>query len=291
MSIFINGSFIGASFPVLSVPIFAKIPYNKLTIFGAGIFDKIWVRNMGEDTAYYDAINTVFQYQPTFDNNTVFLADFSNNLSAGNISSGGEDIDSWIITKRKIGESINKLVGEFSFDTSTAYDFRTQVNENYIYQITPKTANTLGQPLVTNVEASSYNGLFLIDEETGLSIDFSANGEIGAINARDDQTIHRTLNKHDTISIGDKNTLSGTISGIVNSNLRYCDGIIQSPEFIDTVQDFVNNKSSKLLKTKKGDIYKIVTWGFSKTVFVNAVKEPLDVISFSWQEIEDVTDY
>jgi hypothetical protein len=63
---------------------------------------------------------------------------------------------------------------------------------------------------------------------------------------------------------------------------------MQSSDFIETIQDFVNNKSSKILKTKKGDIFNIVTSNFSRSQFLQQSKEQLDIVSFDFEQINTV---
>ena len=288
---FLGGSFLGATFLTNGVIIFESNSFNKITLYGEGKFDKAWIRNI-EDSSYYDSIVDVQDYQPQFDADTVFLAEFNDNLSAGNISSGGDPIVSWIVSKRSSEGVINRLVGEFAANISSIFDFRVQKGESYTYQVTPKTSTTLGQPLLSESVDSEYKDIFLIDEDTGLVLNFGLNGTLDSMRAEDDVTIHKTFNKFDTIAQGDRNFLTGKVSGVVPESLDYGqDGIVQGTDFVDLVQDFVNNKSSKLLKTKKGDILKIRTKGFSRTQFVGKSKEQLDVISFDWVQIEDVIEY
>lgn len=289
---FINGSFLSASFLTSPQPTFQELPYNKVIIYGEGNFDKIWIRNIEEDQSYYDSITSILDYQPEFDSDTVFLAEFNDNLSAGNVSSGGEPIVSWVVNKRRIDGNINYLVGEFDPSVSRAIDYRVQNGNSYVYQITPKTTSRLGQPLLSNGVLSNYYGIFLIDEDTGLVFNFDINGNLGTLTASDDQTVYNTFNQFPTISIGDRNYLSGTISGIVPSTLNYCEtGLIQSADFIDTVQDFVNNKSRKLLKTRKGDIFEIDTRNFRRSQLRNEMQEQLDVVSFDFIEVAEVDEY
>jgi hypothetical protein len=285
---FMDGSFVGVSFVLSADPIFAEIPYDKLEIFGEAVFDKLWVRNMDEKDANMDLINNFSEYSPSFDSNTSFLAEFNDNLSAGNISSSGEPVKSWLVNKRKIGTRINSFVGEYDKDVTAINDFRVKNGESYIYQITPKTETKLGQPLLSEEVVFDTYGIFLIDEETGMSINFEIEGDIGSMSAEDDKTSYNTMNQFNTIAFGDKNVLKGTISGIVNKESTYCNGIIQSSDFIDLIQDFVNNKTKKLLKTRKGDIYEIVTNNFSRTQFEKRIREQLDVVSFDFEQISRV---
>jgi len=284
---FINGNFVGVSFVLNSSPEFIKSSYDRVTIYGSSILDKIWIRNV-LDGDYYNNIDKASDYNPEFNKDTVFLAEFNNNLSAGNFSSGGEQLVSWIVTKRKIGTNINIFVGEYGSKILEIYDFLTKNNSEYIYQISPKTASKIGQPILSDTIVAEYNGIFLIDVDAGLSINFNLNSNIGNMSAEDDKTSYKTFNKFNTISIGDKNTLKGNISGVVNSNETYCNGIMQSSDFIETIQDFVNNKSSKILKTKKGDIFNIVTSNFSRSQFLQQSKEQLDIISFDFEQINTV---
>lgn len=287
----LGGSFLGSAFLTNGVVIFNENSYDKITLFGEGKFDKVWIRNV-EDSAYYNTITNIEDYVPVFDTDTSFLAEFNGNLSAGSLSTGGDPILSWIVSKRSSNGNINRLVGEFAPNISSAYDYRAKRGENYIYQITPKTETQLGQSLLSTQIESEYYGIFLIDEDSGLILNFNLNGNIGNMSANDDMTIYETFNKYGTISKGKRNYLSGTIQGVVPETLDYCtNGVIQGTDFIDLVQDYVASDSSKLLKTRKGDIFKIETSNFSRSQFVNESRQQVDMVSFDWVEIEDVIEY
>ena len=289
---FISGTFVGATFIADTTPEFIKSLYDKVTIYGSDsypIFDKLWIRNIVDDSTYFEDLVNFIDYQPTFDANTVFFADFDNgSLSAGNVSAGGEDAIAWRVTKTIDGRSQSYLVGEFPISTTQAVDYRVRNGETYKYEITAKTATKLAQPLETETIIAEHYGLFLIDEETNLCINFDMNGVLGNMSAEGDYTSYKTFNQFNTVSIGAKNALKGTISGIVNENSSYCDGVIQSADFIDLIQDYVNNGTKKLLKTRKGDIFEIATSNFSRSQFVNESRQQVDVVSFDFEQIERV---
>ena len=94
---FLAGTFLGTS--ILSGATATPSPsaFDKLTIYGEGVIDKIWVRNRAETSAYISAL-TVDNYTATWDTDTVFLADFEDsNLNAGNVANLTSDITNFII--------------------------------------------------------------------------------------------------------------------------------------------------------------------------------------------------
>lgn len=292
---FISGDWIGASFFLDGIPVFENKAYNKVELFGGdstyAISDRFWIKN-NIDTSYFEAVEKVSDYNPTFSGDTIFLTNFINNLDGGNISGSGEPLIAWLYLKRNINESINHTIGLFPPETSSYRDFRVQKGQTYIYTAFPVTETKVGQPVISENVTSDYYGMYFIDEDNGLVLNFDANGIIGQTNSNDDINIYNTQNQFDTISKGDKNYLSGTVSGVVSSNPNICEEIVQPSEFITLVQDFVASSSkNKLLKTRKGDIYKIETSGFSKVPLDERIPEQVERVSFNWIQTERLTDF
>jgi len=288
---FLNADFLGISYTSTPAPIEILTKFDKLTIYGEGVFDRIWITNRIEPSSFYDSLS-LSNYNPNFAQDTVFLAEFNNTLSAGNISSEEESVEQWKVTKRRNGTNINKLVGYVDDKTKTLKDYRVQKEQEYIYEVIPITQNTMGVPLVSPTIKTEYYGCFLIDETTGMILNFDLNLNTGNISAEDDVTEYQTYGKFNTYSQGSRNFLKGTISGIVPERLSLdTDEFIQSADFVKEVQDFINNGNPKLLKTRKGDIWKVRTHSFSRSQLNEGISQQVDVISFGFSQLEDVEEY
>lgn len=292
---FFGGSWLGATFFTDGIPVFENKAYDKLELFGGdaqyAISDRVWIKN-NLSTAYFEAVDKIADYNPTFSGDTVFLANFNNNLDGGNISGSGEALVGWLVQKRNINETVNHTIGIFPPETASYRDFIVQKGQTYVYTTFPVTETKIGQPVVSENVISDYYGIYFIDQDNGLVLNFDANGSIGQTSAVDDMNTYSTQNQFDTISKGSKNYLTGTVSGVVSANPNICDEIVQTTEFIDLIQDFVASSSkNKLLKTRKGDIYRIETSGFTKTQFEERNSEQLERVSFNWIQTERLTDY
>lgn len=283
----LNGMFVGMSLIPSGTLEFIKHTYDKVTLYGNAIFDKVWIRNIAEDDAYFDAITQVLDYQPVWDSDTVFLADFEGDLLAGNIQASG-DILSWIVNRKVEGSTIYEKVDEVDYEVTELMDYKVPNGETVSYQILPITTTEVAEPLETEVVASDYSGWFIIDETTETTFHFNVNLQSGSITADEDQTEFTTFNKYNTVSQGSRNFVRGQVSAVVPEELT-CDGqLIQSSEFITSLQNFVNNGNKKILKNRKGDIWYVMTKGFARNKVNDNIREQVDSVTFNFVEVEAI---
>jgi len=273
---FLGGSLVGLTTITSSSPIFSNFSYNKVTIFGTGTFDKIWIRNKVVGSSFFDSVENVFDYNPSWDSDTVFLADFENNLTAGNVESNGGQLTNWIVNRKLAGETTLTRIAELDKDTESFVDYRVTNNENVVYQIRPKTEDAIGLGLESNEVESKYNGWFLIDETNNIVYKFLLELNSGSLGANTNQTVYETFNQFPTISQTDTNYITGSLTAIV---------IVQSAPFVTQLQDFIENGQEKLLKSKKGRIFRVMTNGFSSMQFVEGTVEQVESITFNFTEI------
>lgn len=283
---FLSGSVVGMSIVTSTPPIFPNVPYDTVKIFGSGIFDKIWIRNKEIDEGFLGTIDTVFEYNPVWDADTVFLAEFDSNLTAGNVEAGGGELIGWLINKRKSGDLVTTRVGEVDKDTTELVDYRVVDKDSVVYQIVPKTETVLGTPLETEEVLSEYDGWFLIDEQTNTTYKFRLQFSSDTASANTSQVVFRTHNKFPTISQTESNYITGGISAIVPEEVTSDGKIVQSVRFVEGLQDFIGNGKPKLLKSRKGKIMRVMTNGFSYSQVDDSTQEQTNSISFSFTEIE-----
>lgn len=282
---FLGGSLVGLTTITSSSPIFSNFSYNKVTIFGTGTFDKIWIRNKVVGSSFFDSVENVFDYNPSWDSDTVFLADFENNLTAGNVESNGGQLTNWIVNRKLAGETTLTRIAELDKDTESFVDYRVTNNENVVYQIRPKTEDAIGLGLESNEVESKYNGWFLIDETNNIVYKFLLELNSGSLGANTNQTVYETFNQFPTISQTDTNYITGSLTAIVPEEITVDGKIVQSAPFVTQLQDFIENGQEKLLKSKKGRIFRVMTNGFSSMQFVEGTVEQVESITFNFTEI------
>lgn len=288
---YLGVNFLGLSFlrTVKLLPV--ETSFDIVKVFGAGVYDKLWIRNFREPKSYFENLK-LENYKPTWTQDTVFLAEFQEDLEGGNmVLAEGEDVISWMINKRPKDSLVNQYLDTVPAEVTSYKDYQVRKGDGYIYQILPITQNTIGQPLETPNLISDYYGWFLIDEEDGLVFKFDINLVSGDLSSTDNQVEYETFNQFNTYSQGKRNFLKGQITGIVPESIPV-DGVMeQSAEFMITLQDFVNNGKKKLLKSRKGDLWYVMTSGFARRQLSDSIEQQIETVTFNFVEIEKATGY
>lgn len=139
---------------------------NNIEIKNA-IYDEIHIR---EATSGIDTSNTKEDWQM----DTILLAQFLNDLEAGNINNGGIQISKFAIKRRKVSEITPITLGykDFVNNDQFVYDDYTQTNDQYVYSIVPVGENGLeGQENSITVQ-SDFTGFHLVDKDSNEVLSF-----------------------------------------------------------------------------------------------------------------------
>lgn len=288
--VFLSGSFLGSSIFYSPNLIPGQSPYNKLTLYGEGIFDNIWIRNRIESDNYINNL-TIDNYNPMWDNDTVFWGDFEEeNLNTGNVKYLTSPITKFIVNKRDVRKNIYTNIGEITNTDADSYsvnDYKVANGEWYEYQILPKSDTELAEPLVSEQIQSDYYGWFLIDEDENVVYKFDLNLQPSGFTINQGLTQIETMNRFNTFIQDNKNFKSGSISAILSEELTETT-LKQTPSFLDEFQDFIGNGRSKILKSRKGDMLKVMTSGFQRSLLSNSIDDQIEVISFNFTECEEI---
>lgn len=116
--------------------------------------------------------NNVPQWTP----NTLFLANFFNDLVAGNIHNEGLDIVSFELRRSRIGEMGSKTLGTLPFDaenpeTIEFIDYTAGAGD-YIYSIIPfSNSGDAGQASSIQIE-SDFSGVWMVDKFDNFTLGF-----------------------------------------------------------------------------------------------------------------------
>jgi hypothetical protein len=264
--------------------------YTSITIKGEGIFDRLWVRNRIETISYWNVL-TPENYEPAWDTDTILLANFEDTLDAGNIGIG-EDITAWELYRYKSGDSLQVLVGSLNTNIKEFSDYRVTRDSTYSYQLWPKlSVGYLSRINSASLTSDYCHYLFLIDEDDDTVYLFNYNLSTDSFDGEDDQSQTATFEQFDSFSSGQRNFIKGTISAIVGSSsiISATDGIAQSPSFVDSLRTFITNGTPKILKTRKGDVWKVMTKGFKRKQVNDGIGQQIEIITFSFTQCEEIT--
>lgn len=281
---FLNGTFLGYSTMQYQPSIPSPISYNKITFYGGqSTFDKIHIQNIALTNTQIQAINPTDQilWQPT----TLLLANFdAHTLDGGNIISLPSSLVGWKIYRRDTSTNISTLIATVSAGTTTYTDYGVSAYRNYIYELIPYTANALGSSLLTKSTYSDFYGWYLMDYNNPSTVykfdlNLSSNEMVNETNV----VIYDTYTQKPSIAIGNKDYFKGSIScitGTINT-----DGTIYQPvDYLDQLRSFINNKHTKLFKSRKGNTWKVITFGMNEKFMDDVGQQPV-TITFNFSEV------
>ena len=240
--------------------------YTSIKVYGGAIIDHVHIKNVIMSET--DISNLQLYVAPTWDGNTIFLANFENTLNGGNITGLVNPITNWKVLRRKTTETSFATLATLP-STSTSYiDATAEPNVTYIYQVLATNATEISEPLQNTLESNFFNCLLCNLDGTiafifDLELDFSGLQENVAFQ------IYEGYNKYPTISVGDRRYKTGEVSAILADS--YGNGeIVQTVEYIKMFTDFIGNGQPKIFKDRKGNVLKVMTTGGVK-------QDPFDI--------------
>lgn len=281
---YLSGHIVGLSYLGFVPPAVIPTAFDKITIYGQQTVDFTWVKNVVLSDAEIESI--LINNTPVWDSDTILLANFDNSLNAGNIVNLSSPIVKWVIQRQDESESLRQTVASLPNTTSQYFDYTVAGNKEYQYFIFPITSTETGEPLATENISTNFYNWSLTDPITNTVFLFDLNLESGDISNEIDRTEYQTYTKYNKISRGVRDFIRGSvncIAGYINVNGEY-----QSPiSYISELKSVINNGNVKYLKSRKGDIWAVDTYGF-KYKYMDDIKDQPQQISFEFTEIAEV---
>jgi hypothetical protein len=293
MSTSYSGSFLGIvpfglnvfTGPTPLVP--TDVTYDTLTIYGPAYFDKIHIQNTEVTQAIIDAY-TLDLYAPAWGGNTIFLANFDDsNLNAGNVlTSSGNPIVGWMVSRREQGGSLSITVCHPDVNTTGCIDPTVELGKTYIYDVRPYTDYEVGDVLESAPVTVDYYGYFLIDPTTGDAYKFDLNVVSGPMTNDSSMTEYETFTERNAYSFVDKDIMRCTISAVVGEDE---DGeLSQTVDLLDELKTFIKNGEEKIFKTRKGQVFRGITTNYQQSQINDDIEAQLYNISFDFIETSDL---
>lgn len=278
---FLGGSGFGfGGFEALD-PIPAKRVYNKITIHGNAITDKVNILDYELTNAELELIDITDNL--TWNSHTDLLAEFENSLSGGNFLDLDIPIISWQVYRREQGSSTSTLLDTISATDIQYIDYTAQPQKTYIYDLFAVTATQISAPLETAATLSDFYGYFIIDPTTNTVFKFDMNTESAESLYAEDFTQYDNYTQYPAFARGQRKYLNTTITGIP-ATLTTDKVLTQSVDYIDDLRDFIMNGNEKLFKTRKGQIHRVQTKNFRFKPLSDAISDQPLMVSFDVTE-------
>ena len=286
---FLSGLFLGVSYfqNVVGIPSPVKKVYDSIQVFGGATIDKLQIENIEIDneTLTNIAISDRLIWNPT----TILLAEFENNLIAGNVANLDSPVTQWQISRRESNSSVLKILGTVDVGVTEFVDFSCQQNKIYEYQINALNSDQISEPFLADEIEMNFYGWFLIGNDLDGSTyvyKMDLNVSSGSLTNDEDFTENLSYTKYNSFSKGTRNFLRGSIQALVG-DISSENGIVQSVDFTDTLRNRIQDITTKTLKNRKGELWRVKTHNYSATQINDGIDQQLYLINFDFIQCED----
>lgn len=283
----LGGTFLGISYlnGYQGQPIPKK--YNKIRIYGEGIYDNIHIRNF--TYTQEDIVALSMSVQPIWDGNTIILAQFNNkNLEIGNITGLTEKIDFWEINRRELGGKILTKLATIPVSQDTYIDITAKPNKVYEYVVFGLSDNQISEPLLSSQVKSNFYNHLLIDPDTNRVFIFDLNAQTDSIENKTNTVKYESpFSKFPAFAEGMNDYLTGGISAIVG-DINTSGNLDQSVDMLEELRAFINNGKYKIYKDRKGSAFKVKTHPISRSMVNDSIISQPNMIHFTWEQVGEV---
>ena len=286
---FLSGSLLGISVfeQAQSKPVARQ--YSKIKVYGNATIDKLHVRSTALDNTTLQNIILTDQSQWTPD--TLLLARFENNLGGGNIVSLTESITNWQVNRTDTSSNVLKVLGTVDVSQTSYVDYTAQANKTYQYEVFGLSTNQISEGLLSSQILTNFYGHYIIGQDsngTTYAYKLDLNASLGSVTNNEDFTEYPSYTKYNSYAKGQRNYLSGTISAIAGDIQSNTGEILQTPDYIDTLRNRIQDISTKYLKTRKGEVYLVKTHNFSMQVLDNGIGSQPYIVQFDFAQCADL---
>lgn len=266
--------------------------WNSISMSGDVYGRYIWIKENGvtqQDVDNLMNINSV----PTWDNDTLLLALFNNDLLAGNIKSDAP-VTNWIVYSNEIGSSFLKPIVTVDAPVNSFVDYSVRNMTGVIYYVFPVFGDKIGASASSNVAIPNWWDWFLIvcdevEENVYHQIKtyrFDLDVSTGSMNNNTSFNELQNFTKYAKIQNSTSNYWSGTLSAFIgNCAVTYKDTVEQMEE----LKSLSTDGKDKFLKDRKGNLWKVrLNSAVSQNITDEYVEQAV-VVTLGWAEIGDAT--
>lgn len=273
---------------ITSIEIAGSTTLNYITVLDGVLSQQVM------DAAYIDGT-----YTPTYGENTLLQADFTDELQGGNLGQTEDSLVGLAIYRQQNGNRVLQHLIDLPLDTSQLYDYGTASQQGpYIYYLFPLGATThIANPISSNevnpcfwnwtiLECSRRDdGSYVVDAEYA----FANNVSSGSVSNNNSPNVLRNFTPYPTVQLDNANYMSGTLQALIG-HIDYTGG---QNEYSDSISlrnaIFALSVSQKtlFLKNRKGDLLKVNINGSISMETWDEVRSQAQTVSLPWVESGD----
>lgn len=280
---FVSASIVGSSF-VAGISDLQNIQYNSIQFNGESKVDKVRIVDYAMTVAELDALSISDVY--TWDERTLLYAEFTNNLNAGSIVVA-TTIESWNVLRFCCGSSVPEVIATgLHGSEKSIIDYTAVKPDEYFYRIYPITATAVIAGVQSNIVEMCYDYYAFLDEITGDSFTFMLNLEGMGKSLNSSASTYEGFTQYPAKSQGLLKYNSSSFSALLGNVV----GNYYSGDTVATykaLEDFITNGNEKIMKDRKGNIYRVFTENLTSNIDEKPDEMPT-MISFQWTEVGEV---
>lgn len=268
-----------------------KKQYTSINFTGECYLDNIHAQNIVLTSAQTQSSTPV----QIWGVNTILLANFENNLEAGNITNSNLPITHWRIYRKLVTDSLYTLVTTLPFSafnsTYTDYLIRNAIQYDYLIMTVSNGVQGIG----TGGSGMADIGYGWLLQNTSGSTQFQFSVELNTdnINSVGDVSVIDNYTRYPVVSKGQRRYQKGKITcmlwKISSTGYNGTDSFPQAD--LSALEAFINGSEVKYLKNAVGQMWKVETMNFSykyRDEFLVQNKEQPFLVNFEWCEVGSV---
>lgn len=279
--------------------------FSKIQVYGNCDINYVWCQNKILSNEEITSIASKGVHTPDWNENTLLLATFREDLSASCFNQS-KKLLGYKIQKRDCKNDLFNTVVDLGIenDSKCVQDYNIRNGSIYEYWIYPLFDSDgvakYGNPIVceniqTKWDRISVIGLKETNEDDFYEVDydniwtFSLNIQEGDIKPEYDKVYHDGFNRFSKGYSGKRNYIKSSIScliGDVNCSGNYDNDDVYK---LEKWQDFCNSNCLKLLKTNKGYVLPVDIENTSIKIDNNIIETP-STISFNYRQMMDANE-
>ena len=266
--------------------------WNSIEISGIADFRYIWIKEAALTQQEYESLLDV-DAVPVWDDTTLMLALFQDNLRAGNIESA-VPVTGWIIYSVENGSSFLKPIRTVEAGTNTFTDYSVKNDTGVVYYVFPVFSDKIGAAASSNMVVPNWWDWFLIVcDRTGddsyyhlKTYRFDLDVSSGSMANNTSFNELQNFTKYAKVQNSFSNYWSGTLSAYIgNCGNTYEDTVAQMEE----LKGLSTDGKDKFLKDRKGNFWKVrLNSAVSQKINDEYVEQAV-VVTLGWMEIGDAS--
>lgn len=225
-----------------------------------------------------------------WENNTIFIAKFQDDLEAGNIGMRGNAISLLRIKRRNIKKSNFLTLKEIPFNPDPTFieyrDFTAAAAQNYEYAVAPVDDSGI-EGAISSVNVSpNFTGWWLIDLDNPeeYSFQFVHNLDDVNITTDEDRTELSTFSKYPKVYYGQKRAKRGSLSGLI-VDIESNNSVYNQYKKLDTI---IAQHKTLLLKDSKGRAFMVDISAPTENIMSRT--KYAEKITINWVEVDEYND-